>query len=451
MAAAVWLDYLKAVDEDPLELSELESVAAKLLENGLRQPADLRGADPGEVAEAVGGSVGRKSFARRIVRFYGLTEQAKVGVTDTNLGAVPYSAAPPRQPVLNPGLVELLGSEASAADVAAAISGTKKEINVQELLKEVGCADLPYELQAEAQLWVALAADGEAAVKAGRVAFTYVDLTAKQVLPLWLPADAVGGKSLVPEESWDLAKGGNTVAQLGAALRAVTQTPRCFRSMAQWGAAFLRYVPAAVATKHMSWSTALAHHATVLRIYEETRLTEGESILAIVYDQLQRQSWAKRAMQRDPVLDVQKEASRVNEQVLLTARTRLGIISGRLCGSGSGASSSQASQAAQVAAAESALAKTAAAAQAITKRAEAAATAMSKQQDELNRRHLAMLQGGWQVDGSKGKAKGKGKEGKDRHQQDYGGDRWQRRNAWREATQNEDRKRPRDGDRRDRR
>ena len=105
-----------------------------------------------------------------------------------------------------------------------------------------------------------------------------------------------------------------------------------------------------------------------------------------------------------------------------------------------------------MAAAESALAKTAAAAQAITKRAEAAANTMSKQQDELNRRQLAMMQVGWPMDGSKGKAKGKGKEkGKDRHQQDDGGERWTRRNAWKDATKNEDRKRPRDGDRRDRR
>ena len=64
-----------------------------------------------------------------------------------------------------------------------------------------------------------------------------------------------------------------------------------------------------------------------------------------------------------------------------------------------------------------------------------------------------------QIKGHKGNSKGnekgkkgKGKEkGKDRHQQDDGGERWKRRNAWRDATQNEDRKRPRDGDMRDRR
>ena len=142
-------------------------------------------------------------------------------------------------PVIDPGLVEIIGSETSAAGVAAAISGTKCDSSVQELLKVVRCGDLPYDLQADTQLWSALQADTEAAVKAGRVAFTYVDLTAKQVLPSWLPADAVGGKSMAPEDAWDLSKGGNTVAQLGASFESSDADTALLPQLGAMGSCFL--------------------------------------------------------------------------------------------------------------------------------------------------------------------------------------------------------------------
>ena len=58
MAAEAWVPFLQSVDEEPLPEETLKDVAAKLTAGGLRGPKDLIGADPAEVAEAVGGNAG---------------------------------------------------------------------------------------------------------------------------------------------------------------------------------------------------------------------------------------------------------------------------------------------------------------------------------------------------------------------------------------------------------
>ena len=127
-----------------------------------------------------------------------------------------------------------------------------------------------------------------------------------------------------------------------------------------------------------------------MRLAEETRITEGDSLLAILYDQMQRQQWAKRAAQRDPALDIAAEASKVNEQVLLAARTRLELIGQHFQpkdnGRGRGPVGAATSNPYQLSAADSSLAKSARAAQAITKRAEQAAKAFAQHQEDFNKK-----------------------------------------------------------------
>ena len=241
-----------------------------------------------------------------------------------------------------------------------------------------------------------------------------MDLTAKQVLPVWLPADAVGGKSVpISEELWDTSRN-SSLAQLGAALRAVTQSPRCFRSVAQWSACFWKYAPVAVAVRQLTWPMVLTHHATIMRLSEEMRLTEGESIVAILYDQLRRQQWAKRAAQRDLRLNLEEEVGKVDEQTFLAARTRLELIAKKgtservkPAGASSGSDGSG-GYTAQALAAESALAKSVSAAQTITRRAEQAAKAMADHQQELNKRGKAMQSGKQNEGSAKDNDNGKG-------------------------------------------
>ena len=63
------------------------------------------------------------------------------------------------------------------------------------------------------------------------------DITAREVLPLWIAPDAVGGKlAHAGDSDWGLnpSSASGTLGQLGSALKAATQAPRFFRSIPQW-------------------------------------------------------------------------------------------------------------------------------------------------------------------------------------------------------------------------
>ena len=94
-------------------------------------------------------------------------------------------------------------------------------------------------------------ADDKAAEDSGpqRSAFTYVDLTHKDLLPLWMSSEAVGGRTHRPGElEWDLDDDTTSFGALGRAFKGALAKPRSFRSMVQWSEVWNRYAPAAVAT-----------------------------------------------------------------------------------------------------------------------------------------------------------------------------------------------------------
>lgn len=122
-----------------------------------------------------------------------------------------------------------------------------KEVDVNEKLKEALCSKLPFHLRVDTPVWQLLNAENLAAQLAGRTAFSYVDLTSKAMLPMWMPGDAIGGKTITGKCDWDPSASSATIVALGAALKAATQTPKFFRSLAQWNGVFVRYATAAVA------------------------------------------------------------------------------------------------------------------------------------------------------------------------------------------------------------
>jgi hypothetical protein len=146
-------------------------------------------------------------------------------------------------------------------------------------------------------VWQLLHVDCEAAKLSGRVAFTFVDLTAKDVIPLWIPPDAVGGKSVIGGDSeWTLDAGGltGTIGALSTALRQATASPRFFRSLNQWTASFMRYAIVAEALGQVKRVWVLNHLLLIQRIAEEQRIADdGNPYLALVYDEMRRKSWAQ--------------------------------------------------------------------------------------------------------------------------------------------------------------
>ena len=104
----------------------------------------------------------------------------------------------------------------------------------------------------------------------------------------------------------------HTLQGLGSALKKAMGSQRAFRTITQWIAVWARYSIMAVATRQMSWATTHAHLATICRLAEDTRLRGGTPLLAVVYDMLVRQAWAKRCKQKDPTLNVAQEVVRLD-------------------------------------------------------------------------------------------------------------------------------------------
>ena len=124
-----------------------------------------------------------------------------------------------------------------------------------------------------------------------RQPFLYVDVNSKDVLPIWLHPNAVGGRFRQDEAS--LLNGDapvDSLARLGAALRNATESQRFFRSFSQWSAAWWKYEPIAVSVSQLSWVSAITHADAVAQIVE-TEHAEGRSgYLAFFYDDPGQQS-----------------------------------------------------------------------------------------------------------------------------------------------------------------
>ena len=179
--------FLSAVDETPP--ANLAALVTGLANSGFTLPAQLNKAEPAEViCEFPTTGEGKllpagKSFLRRSI------EKAT-----QKPGVPPSLPEPPAQPPRVDRLEELFGVEVNAETVAAALAAKPTQVEVHELLAKINCTSLPSAMIIEVAIWQALAADTELAKKKGKQAFTYVDFTAKAMLPTWLPADLVGGK-----------------------------------------------------------------------------------------------------------------------------------------------------------------------------------------------------------------------------------------------------------------
>ena len=290
------------------------------------------------------------------------------------------------------GMLDVLGSEASAGAIAQVLAHCDKTVDIQAKLNGVMAGKLQFHLWCDAPVWKLLNAESVAAASDSRVAFAYVDLTSRAFLPMWLPADAIGGTAISPtstsEWALDPSASSATLGALGAALKAATQTPRFFRSLAQWTAVFMRYGASAVAMEHLTWSAVLSHVDVVMRISEELRAASDSMFVAVLYDDLLRRAFADRAAKKDPELNIEKEMTKVNKEILALAKSRLGQVLAA-AGIANEPRRSSGSDPLTVSA-ESVLAKQSAAADALSRKAEQAVRQMAQQQESLERRKLAL-------------------------------------------------------------
>ena len=113
-----------------------------------------------------------------------------------------------------------------------------------------------------------------------------------------------------------------SLAKLGAALRGATESSRFFRSMSQWMTAYWKYVPSAIALKHITLVLVVLHQDVVAQTAEE-RADGRPPFLGLLYDELRRRQIEKRAQKKDPNLNLDQVFGRIDKSLWTLAKQRL--------------------------------------------------------------------------------------------------------------------------------
>ena len=313
MAMAI-AEYISGVDAVSSPEAVMEKAVKFFTDNGIADASGLDGVVEADLDLSSVPELPVKALVRRTIRMAIKTAEAQRESSSTSGG----EGNPPASAVYNTAVQEMLdvmGQDASSSSISQVLASTGKQVHIVDTLSRAGLSKLPFHLIAETALWQLMSAENAQAEKERRVAFSYVDLTAKALLPMWLPSDAVGGKSSMGASEWalDANAPSGTLGALGAALKAATQKPKFFRSVTQWTAVFIRYAPVAVSMSQITWPAVLAHMDVVMRMSEEARLSGDSPFVAILYDDLLRKTLSERAKRRDPELDLEGEFGKVNK------------------------------------------------------------------------------------------------------------------------------------------
>ena len=309
--------FVSVVDEPPQEVAVQKLVTDRLRECGFTAVRDLADAESSEVMTGFDTNPAVKAFMRRVLR--------AANSARSSAGSSQAVAAPSQQ-FSGPGsgILSLLGSDASAAALAKMYSGSI--VDATKKLQDANLGKLPYALVPEQSVFQILHVEAEAARKANRPCFAYVDLTSRELLPCWIPQEAVGGKTgVIPEFLESESK--QAVAALTAALRGATEGLRFFKSLGQWVPAYVRYAIAAVPMAHLTWVDVVAHMQIVSQIHESQRqLLGGTPQLAFLYDEFVRREVARRCERNDVTLDKESVFLTLDKEILEVAKTRLAAV-----------------------------------------------------------------------------------------------------------------------------
>ena len=273
-----WVTFLQSVDEPPAADDLIKTTEQFLISKAkLSTPLAATGITLVKL-EAVDGfpkELPVQTFLSRTVD----TLDALAAARRASLGAGGGSAA--------------AAPSASSALAMAQILAPPKVVDTVALLRGAHLDDLPFALQIDQPMIERMSAETDSAKRSGRKPFLFVELASKEILPLWVTPESVGGR---PEEEVDQLqdKEVSSLAKLGAALRGATEGKRCFTSVAQWSSAYMRYVPFAVSLGHLTWAESMVHFNTIMQLVEEEKLQGRGPAVAFVYDELIRRQLERR-------------------------------------------------------------------------------------------------------------------------------------------------------------
>ena len=111
------------------------------------------------------------------------TKRMRMASNEVNTVATPMGGGRVNNPMTGP-VRALLGSEASVAQLDAALEAASKSVDVDKRLAEAKLKELPFHVMAETHQFSICRAEVLRAMQESRVAFLYMELT--QMLPMWL-------------------------------------------------------------------------------------------------------------------------------------------------------------------------------------------------------------------------------------------------------------------------
>ena len=350
----------------------------KLQAAGWALPLNLVQADASDVLDGLEVSGPQRAFVRRaVLAATKLSAKIEAQGVAASQEIVPLTQASQSQPELLASMQSLLGTESSALMVADAIASGVERPNVTELMAAAKLEEVIDEFCPANEVFTAISADTTIAKKKQLTPFTYVELTNSAMLPDFLPPEAIGGKTFLPGTDDCLNNYTGNITQLSAALKSLTSAPRCFRNITQWSIAFTRYAVAAIAVGQVTWPWYVMHQQMILRI-----ATEESPLVAILYDEISRKQWARRAAKGDKTLALMTETSAKSLSTLELARSRVKLVAKAAGLRDNVELGGPASSTSHFSDAEAALSKQVAAANQVQRQAEAAMNKLQNQRGQ---------------------------------------------------------------------
>jgi hypothetical protein len=261
-----------------------------------------------------------KAFLRRAVRLANVVVPQNIRISQPieNVVQAKSSFQLPVPPTCD--FSDTVGSEFSASALAKMLASGSGDIDVAALIVRANIGMTSFHMQCDMNVYKIMESENISAEKTPkRQAFSYIVLTAAAVLPLWLPADAIGGSASFQTDITDSST--VSLAAIGKALQAATSQKKIFRTHAQWLGCFTKYALAEVATSQLTFAQVLTYLNTLSRL-QEAEPTKKFFVM-VLYDDLFRRTLARRAEARDPGLVLDSEFCVIDKQILETCRNRV--------------------------------------------------------------------------------------------------------------------------------
>ena len=332
-----WPEYLEAVDETPAAVEIREAAEVYMVKHNLKDPRQAAGLAEKDLKAMEGWESLSPPVRALLVRTMWHVNKTVRASTRPNGGpqwqAGPAEVAKVHMPNCEPmreHLMALMGHphrKVDEAQVQEACCAVKVHLNIKELLVNADMPEVPYDMVEEEHVYRVIKHFTDKAAKGSGPQFIYVDISRE---PAYGMGTMTGASAGYGGHSLDVS--GIPLWTLSASqYRGCCASNRVIRSLPQWLMAYVRMLVAMTTCGMQDMQFWITHMYTVLKIAQQDEATGGleeetKGYLAVMYDDCRRQEWADQAEQHPHKMDMQAEASQVNEHTMVKARATLASV-----------------------------------------------------------------------------------------------------------------------------